>query len=219
MNTIKIILADDHTLVRAGLKALLSLSEEFEVIGEAGDGEEAIRLVEDLQPDLLVLDLSMPHMGGTECIREIRSRGIACRILVLTMYDEESYIREVMQSGADGYLLKKSADTELIQAIHKIYCGGKYLNEEISEVLIHSLQQGFCQKEDTETDPYVLLSIREREVLRYLAQGFSNSEIADILTLSPKTIDTYRSRIMSKLNLRKKSELVQYAVQHGLFGA
>lgn len=135
------------------------------------------------------------------------------------MYDEESYIREVMQSGADGYLLKKSADTELIQAIHKIYCGGKYLNEEISEVLIHSLQQGFCQKEDTETDPYVLLSIREREVLRYLAQGFSNSEIADILTLSPKTIDTYRSRIMSKLNLRKKSELVQYAVQHGLFGA
>ncbi len=216
MRTIKIILADDHTLVRAGLKALLSLSEELMVVGEAEDGEQAIDLVEKLRPDLLVLDLSMPHMGGLECIREIRSRGLACRILVLTMYDEEAYIREVMQCGADGYLLKKSADTELMQAIHKIYAGGKYLNEEVSGMLIHSLQQGIYQKEDP-ADPYLLLSIREREVLRYLAQGFSNGEIADMLTLSPKTIDTYRSRIMNKLKLRKKSELVHYAVQHGMF--
>ena len=159
MERIKIVLADDHTLVRAGLKALLTLSQAFEVVGEAGDGVAAIELVEMLQPDLLVLDLSMPKMSGAECIREIRSRGLTCRILVLTMYDEEEEIRSVMQAGANGYLLKKSADTELVEAIHKIYHGGTYLNEELSGMLIHSLQQG---NPHTDTaDPYVLLSIRE----------------------------------------------------------
>lgn len=216
METIKIILADDHTLIRAGLKALLSFSPEFEVIGEADDGLSAIHQVEEKHPDILILDLSMPNMSGIDCIKEIRSRGLNCHILVLTMYDDEEYIKEVMRSGADGYLLKKSADNELITAIHKIYNGKKYLNEAISETLIDSLLRSAPTKTDI-SDPYILLSIREREVLRYLAKGFTNSEIAEILSLSPKTIDTYRSRIMNKLNIKKKSELVNYAMQHRLF--
>lgn len=216
MDTIKIILADDHTLIRSGLKALLSFSPEFEVIGEADDGLSAIRQVEEKKPDILILDLSMPNMSGIDCIKEIRSRGLICNILVLTMYDDEEYIKEVMRSGADGYLLKKSADSELIEAIHKIYHGKKYLNEAISQTLINSLLRSAPTQSD-ETDPYILLSIREREVLRYLAKGFTNSEIAEILSLSPKTIDTYRSRIMNKLNIKKKSELVNYAMQHRLF--
>lgn len=216
MDTIKIILADDHTLIRSGLKALLSFSPEFEVIGEADDGLSAIRQVEEKKPDILILDLSMPNMSGIDCIKEIRSRGLICSILVLTMYDDEEYIKEVMRSGADGYLLKKSADSELIEAIHKIYHGKKYLNEAISQTLINSLLRSAPTQSD-ETDPYILLSIREREVLRYLAKGFTNSEIAEILSLSPKTIDTYRSRIMNKLNIKKKSELVNYAMQHRLF--
>lgn len=216
METIKIILADDHTLIRAGLKALLSFSPEFEVIGEADDGLSAIHQVEEKHPDILILDLSMPNMSGIDCIKEIRSRSLNCHILVLTMYDDEEYIKEVMRSGADGYLLKKSADNELIAAIHKIYHGKKYLNEAISETLIDSLLRSAPTKADI-SDPYILLSIREREVLRYLAKGFTNSEIAEILSLSPKTIDTYRSRIMNKLNIKKKSELVNYAMQHRLF--
>lgn len=216
MDTIKIILADDHTLIRSGLKALLSFSPEFEVIGEAEDGLSAIRQVEEKKPDILILDLSMPNMSGIDCIKEIRSRGLICNILVLTMYDDEEYIKEVMRSGADGYLLKKSADRELIEAIHKIYHGKKYLNESISQTLIDSLLRSAPTQSDM-TDPYILLSIREREVLRYLAKGFTNSEIAEILSLSPKTIDTYRSRIMNKLNIKKKSELVNYAMQHRLF--
>ena len=128
----------------------------------------------------------------------------------------EEYIKEVMRAGADGYLLKKSADSELIEAIHKIYEGKKYLNETISQTLIDSLLRAAPMQSDM-TDPYVLLSIREREVLRYLAKGFTNSEIASILSLSPKTIDTYRSRIMNKLNIKKKSELVNYAMEHHLF--
>nr|WP_092068597.1 response regulator transcription factor [Dendrosporobacter quercicolus]NSL47155.1 response regulator transcription factor [Dendrosporobacter quercicolus DSM 1736]SDL78349.1 two component transcriptional regulator, LuxR family [Dendrosporobacter quercicolus] len=215
MNKIRIIIADDHAVLRSGLKALLSYTPQFDVIGEAGDGMTAIKMVEEVHPDVLILDLSMPGMNGVECIKELRSRGLSCRILVLTMYDDEEYIKEVMRAGADGYVLKKSADTELIEGIIKIYSGKKYLNETISQTLINSLLKT-STNEPEGANPYKLLSIREREVLRFLAKGYTNSEIAEMLSLSPKTIDTYRSRIMSKLNVRKKSELVNYAMQHKL---
>jgi len=215
MNKIRIIIADDHAVLRSGLKALLNCSPRFDVIGEAGDGQSAIKMVEELQPDILILDISMPGMSGVDCIKELRSRCIPCRILVLTMYDDEEYIKEVMRSGADGYVLKKSADTELIEGIIKISEGKKYLNETISQTLIDSLLRTSSTEPDSH-NPYILLSIREREVLRFLAKGHTNSEIAEMLSLSPKTVDTYRSRIMSKLNVRKKSELVNYAMQHNL---
>lgn len=212
---IRILIADDHAVLRSGLKALLNCSPEFEVIGEAGDGLESLKMVEELKPDVLILDLSMPDMNGVDCLKEIRSRNLNCRVLVLTMYDDEEYIKEVMRAGADGYVLKKSADTELIEGIIKIHSGKKYLNETVSQTLIESLLHTTAVEPDVR-NPYALLSIREREVLRFLAQGYSNSEIAKMLSISAKTVDTYRSRVMNKLNVRKKSELVNYAIKYKL---
>ncbi|MEN6413289.1 MAG: response regulator transcription factor [Veillonellales bacterium] len=215
MDKIRIIIADDHAVLRSGLKALLNCSPQFEVIGEVGDGLEVLKMVEELTPDVLILDLSMPGMSGVDCLKEIRSRNLSCRVLVLTMYDDEEYIKEVMRAGADGYVLKKSADTELIEGILKIHAGKRYLNETISQTLIDSLLHSSVNEPDSR-NPYVLLSIREREVLRFLAQGHTNSEIAKLLSISAKTVDTYRSRVMNKLNVRKKSELVNYAIHYKL---
>lgn len=215
MDKISIVIADDHAVLRSGLKALLNCYPQFDVVGEAGDGLEALKMVEELKPDVLILDLSMPGMNGVDCLKEIRSRGLKCRILVLTMYDDEEYIKEVMRSGADGYILKKSADTELIEGIIKIHSGKKHLNETVSQTLIESLLHTAAVEPDNR-NPYLLLSIREREVLRFLAQGYSNTEIANMLSISAKTVDTYRSRVMNKLNVRKKSELVNYAIKYKL---
>ncbi|QDR80165.1 response regulator [Sporomusa termitida] len=215
MEKIRIVIADDHAVLRSGLKALLNCSPLFEVIGEAGDGQQAVAMVEELRPDVLLLDISMPVMSGVDCIKELKSRGLSCRILVLTMYDDDEYIKEVMRAGADGYVLKKSADTELVEGILKIHSGKKYLNETMSQTLLTSLLRINNEKSD-QRDPYILLSSRERQVLRLLAQGHTNSEIAEHLSLSTKTVDTYRSRIMNKLNVRKKSELVNYALQYKL---
>jgi DNA-binding NarL/FixJ family response regulator len=217
MKKIRIIIADDHAVLRSGLKALLHASPQFEVIGEAGNGVDAVNLVLKQQPDMLLLDLSMPDMSGVECIKEIRSRGLPCPILVLTMYDDEEYIKEVMRAGANGYVLKRSADTELVEAILRISEGKKYLNESVSQTLIDLLLRSPEDEIDPD-DPYKKLSGREREVLRYLAQGHTNTEIAEKLFLSPKTVDTYRARIMKKLNINKKSELVNYAIRHKMLG-
>jgi len=215
MEKIRIVIADDHAVLRSGLKAMLNYSPQFEGVGEAANAQEALRLLDALRPDVLILDLSMPGMSGVECVKEIRYRGLPCRVLVLTMYDDEAYVKEVMRAGADGYMLKKSADTELMEGIVKVYAGKKYLNESLSEKLLDSLlrtpEEGPARRE-----PYVLLSAREREVLRFLAQGYTNSEIGAMLLLRTKTIDTYRSRIMHKLNVHRKSELVNYAVQYKL---
>jgi DNA-binding NarL/FixJ family response regulator len=210
---ISIIIADDHAVLRSGLKALLNFSPQFEVIAEADNGLEAVNLVVELQPDILILDLAMPVMNGVECIKEIRSRRLSCPILVLTMYDDEEFIKEVMRAGANGYVLKKSADTELMEAILRVHAGRKYLNESVSQTLIDTLLRTPGSEGDAD-DPYKKLSSREREVLRYLAQGHTNTEIAEKLSLSTKTIDTYRARIMSKLNISKKSEMVNYAIRH-----
>ncbi len=172
-------------------------------------------MVEKLTPDVLLLDLSMPDMNGLDCIKEIRSRGLTCPILVLSMYDEEEYITEVMRSGANGYVLKKSADTELMESIIKIHTGKKYLNESLSQTLLNNLLYTNPAIPSPQS-PYTILSPREREVLRFLAHGHTNSEIAHMLSLSPKTIDTYRARIMNKLNIHKKSDLVNYAIQYNL---
>lgn len=215
MSKIRIVLADDHAVLRSGLKALLNSFPQFQVIGEAENGLQAINMVETLQPTVLLLDLSMPDMNGMDCIKEIRSRGLTCPILVLTMYDDAEYITEVMRSGANGYVLKKSADTELMECIIKIHTGKKYLNETLSQSLLNNIEHSWSEAPNQHS-PYTLLSTREREVLRFLAHGHTNTEIANMLSLSPKTIDTYRSRIMSKLNLHKKSDLVNYAIQYHL---
>ena len=217
MKKIRIIIADDHAVLRAGLKALLNCYSEFEIIGEAGTGVDAVSLVGKLNPDVLILDSSMPDMNGFDCIKEIRSQKLACSILVLTMYDDDEFVKEVMRSGANGYVLKRSADTELVEAIKRISEGKKYLNESISQKLIDTLLKKPNEEGDS-NNPYTMLSGREREVLRYLAQGYTNTEIAEKLFISPKTVDTYRSRIMKKLSIRKKSELVNYAIKYKMMG-
>ncbi|HWQ62134.1 MAG TPA: response regulator transcription factor [Negativicutes bacterium] len=215
MEKIRITIADDHAVLRSGLKAMLSYHPQFEVIAEAANGLETLASLEHCCPDVLILDLAMPGMSGVECIKEIRHRRIPCRILVLTMYDEEEYVKEVMRAGADGYVLKKSADTDLFEGIVKVHAGKKYLNDLLSESLFDNFLRATATSAD-QRDPYSILSAREREVLRFLAQGYTNSEIGKKLSLSCKTIDTYRSRIMQKLNLHRKSELVNFAIQYKL---
>ncbi|MDU2063875.1 MAG: response regulator transcription factor [Sporomusaceae bacterium] len=214
MGKIKIIIADDHSVLRAGLRLLLNNEPDFTVVGEAADGEEVLTLLETITADVLVLDLSMPGMGGLECMKEIASRGFSIKLLVLTMYDEEQYIKEAMKAGALGYVAKNAVDTELFVALRTVAKGQRYLSKENAELLLTSLLTDRSRQE--ENDPYVILSVREREVLKLLVRGFSLSQIAEQLYLSVKTVDTYKTRLMEKLHCSEKSQLVEYALHYGL---
>jgi DNA-binding NarL/FixJ family response regulator len=213
-NKITLVLADDHVLLRSGLKLLLNREPSFSVVGEASDGEELLRLLEETVPDIVILDLSMPKIDGIECIKEIKRRGLKTKIIVLTMHDDENYIKEVLGSGAMGYVQKCSVDTELFQAIWQVSSGKVYLNSRDAQNLLSTLVKTTWQKPEND-DPYTILSAREREVLKMLAHGYTLKDIADTLFLSIKTVDTYKTRIMDKLNFTRKSELVSYAIRHG----
>lgn len=211
---IKIILADDHSVLRAGLKLLLNNEANFIVVGEASDGEEVLVLLEKITADVLIIDLSMPNMGGLECIKEIKSRGYGIKILVLTMYEDEHYVKEVMHSGALGYVEKHAVDTELFGAVKTVYSGQLYLNPHNSQLLLNSLLKN-TPKENLD-NPYTLLSSREREVLKFMVRGYSMSQTGEMLCLSVKTVDTYKTRMMEKLGFTKKSQLVDYALKYDL---
>lgn len=213
-NRIRIILADDHSVLRVGLKMLLESESHFSVVGEAADGEELLILLEKTAVDVVVVDLSMPKMGGLECIKEIRSRGMDVKILVLTMFGDETYIREVMQAGANGYVEKQAVDAELFAALKAVAAGQFYLSSKNSQALLNSLFT--AAPRPSGQDPYEVLSVREREVLKLLVRGYSLSEIGAKLFLSVKTVDTYKTRLMEKLGLSKKSELVEYSLKHSL---
>lgn len=214
MSKIKIILADDHSVLLAGLKLLLNNEPDFEVTGEATNGEKVLKLLEKQSADILVLDLSMPNMGGMECIKEIKSRGYGIKILVLTMYEDEHYVKEAMRAGAFGYLEKQAVDTELFDAIRNIASGQRYLSSHNAQNLLNYLLNEDDQ--DLSGDPYHLLSAREREVLKLIARGYSMKQIGETLYLSVKTVDTYKTRLMEKLHCTKKSEVVEYACKYGL---
>ena len=212
---IRVALADDHHLIRSGLKLLLGSDDSLEIVGEASDGAAALQLTEALQPDILVLDLSMPGMDGMECLREIKRRGLATRVIVLTMYEDENYILEAMTAGASGYVQKSSVDTELFQAIQNVTAGQIHLNPSNSQSLLSLLLVG--RRNDNGNIPSTIpLSPREQEVLHLYARGFSLKEIGEQLCLSVKTVDTYKTRIMEKLSITRKSELISYAIKHGL---
>jgi len=213
-STIKIILVDDHSVLRAGLKLLLNNEADFFVIGEASDGEETLDLLRTTSADVLIIDLSMPNMGGLECIKEIKSRGYDIKILVLTMYDDEQYIKEVMRSGALGYVEKHALDTELFIAVKTVAAGQRYLNAHNSQILLNSLLTD--NPKENSNNPYTLLSSREREVLKLLVRGHSMSQIGELLCLSVKTVDTYKTRMMDKLGCTQKSQVVEYALKYGL---
>lgn len=214
-DTIRIMLADDHALLRAGLKLLLQKKPQYEVVGEAADGLETIRLYEQLQPDILILDITLPLLDGMECLQEIKARNPQAKIIVVTMHEDEEYIKKIVQGGAAGYVPKSAVDQELFHAIDTVLQGYTYLRPQETEVLLRKLLDKPVEEADPQS-PYALFSVREREVLRLLVRGYSLGEIAEELALSIKTVDTYKTRIMNKLQATRKSELVTYALKYKL---
>lgn len=206
---IKVLLADDHKIVREGLRRIIEESGEMEVVAEAADGHEAISRALDTRPDVAVVDISMPGMDGLEVVSQLKSLAPSMPVLILTMHDEEQYVVRAVESGAMGYVTKQSAPEQLVDAVKKLYAGGLYLTEKASEALALRVIRGDKFKSEAES-----LSMRELQVLRKLALGQTNHEIADSYHLSVKTVDTYRSRILKKLNLRNNAELSRFAMQN-----
>jgi DNA-binding NarL/FixJ family response regulator len=206
---IKVLLADDHKIVREGLRRIIEESGEMEVVAEAADGHDAISRALDTRPDVAVVDISMPGMDGLEVVSQLKSLAPSMPVLILTMHDEEQYVVRAVESGAMGYVTKQSAPEQLVDAVKKLYAGGLYLTEKASEALALRVIRGDKFKSDAES-----LSMRELQVLRKLALGQTNHEIADSYHLSVKTVDTYRSRILKKLNLRNNAELSRFAMQN-----
>ncbi len=211
MPKISVLLVDDHALLRAGLRALLETYSDIEVVGEAGDGEEAIRLVRALRPDVVLMDVGMPGMNGLVATRYILEENPATRVLILTQYSNKEYVLPLLEVGAAGYVLKQAADTDLVKAIRAVHRGDSFLYPPIARILM----EAYASNEQS-TDPYETLTSREREVLVLVAQGHSNREIADILHISPKTVDVHRTRLMKKLDLHRVADITRYAIRHGL---
>lgn len=217
MSKMRLILVDDHAVLRAGLRMLLDSQPDMRVVGEAADGEEALRTCRELRPDVVLMDISLPGLNGIEATKVLRRECPQIRVLVLTMHDDEAYFKQVLQAGSSGYVLKKAADTELLSAIRAVHRGEVFLYPSMAKVLVEELLQarpsappGGAREAPTS------LSEREKEVLRLIALGHTNQEIADVLYLSVKTVETHKARIMTKLGTRSRSELVRYAMQLNL---
>lgn len=208
---IRVMLADDHKIVREGLRRIIEESGDIRVVAEAGDGREALRLIREAKPDAAVIDISMPGLDGLEIIGRIRDEHPGLPVLILTMHEEEQYVVRAIGAGAMGYVTKRSASEELVEAIRKVHAGGRYLTDSAAESLAVRLARG---KEGL--GPLDVLSNREVQVLRRLALGQTNREIAESYFLSTKTVDTYRSRLLKKLNLRNNADLSRFAIQTGL---
>lgn len=214
MSTLRILLADDHTVVRQGLRRVLEARPEWQVVAEAGDGREAVRLAEECKPDVAILDVAMPLMNGIEAVRQISRKLPSTRMLVLSMHADEAYVTQMLRAGAAGYLLKDSADVDLLQAVEAVSSGKSFFSPAIARVIADDYVR---QLEDRgATDRFELLSQREREIFQLIAEGRTNKEIAALLFLSPSTVDTHRSRIMEKLDLHSAAEIVLYAVRKGV---
>ncbi len=213
----RILLADDHAVLRAGLRLLLNSQTEFEVVGEVSSGMEALALAEVLQPDLVLLDLSMPGLGGLDALPVLRHRTPNTRILILTMHDDPQYLRQALKSGAAGYVLKKAADTELLSAVRAVLRGEVYVHPSMTRVLLEDLLPQ--TDSGNETNLWNTLSEREQEVLRQVALGYTSAEIAEKLNLSVKTVETYRARGMEKLGLVNRAALVRFTLSKGLISA
>ena len=213
-DTIRVILADDHAVVRAGLKAVLRSAKDIEVIGEASDGQGAVAIVERLRPDVVIMDLSMGDTDGTTATKEIVAKGLPTRVLVLTMHAEEDYLVPLLEAGAAGYLVKSAADRELVDAVRAVAAGDVYVRPNAASVLAKGLTRKDPKQVDRER--FEKLTERERDVLRLTAQGYSAPEIGEKLFISPKTVDTYKQRIQEKLGFGHRSDYVQFALRLGL---
>ena len=214
---IRILLVDDHPIFRAGLRALLESQADVQVVGEAGDGAEAIARARELRPDIILLDISMPDVDGLEALRRMQAENVPGKALVLTMHAENEYLLQVLESGGYGYVLKQGVDTDLFTAIRRVAAGEVFLYPSATMLLLSRYrEQKRALEESADGGQPDGLSEREREVLALTAQGYSSQEIGDQLALSAKTVETYRTRVMRKLNLRHRSDLVRYALRTGL---
>lgn len=216
MDKIRLLIADDHPVVRAGLRTLLGSQPDMEVVGEAADGTTAIALCLETKPDVVVMDITMQEMSGLSATQEIVERLPGIKVLVLTMHEDEAYLRRMLRIGATGYLLKQAVDTELAVAIRAVHRGETYIYSSLTKVLLGDLSEEDKAQGSQPTTAYELLSPREREVLRLVSLGYTNRQIADQLYLSIKTVETYRSRVMDKLDLESRAALVRFALRHGL---
>ncbi|GEA14102.1 DNA-binding response regulator [Moorella sp. E308F] len=210
---IKVLIVDDHTLFRAGLKALLSFQEDMQVVGEAGNGEEALKLIRCLRPDIVLLDIAMPGLDGLAVTRQIKDYHEGIKVLILTQHENREYLLPALKMGASGYVLKRAAADELVAAIRSLYAGKAFLDPAITETVLADYRYGGMMEETDELDT---LTEREREILILLAQGRTNREIAGLLHISSKTVDFHRTNLMRKLNLHNRIELTKYAWRRGL---
>ena len=206
---IRILLADDHAVVRQGFKLILAAQPDMEIVGEAGNGREAVELAEKLHPDVAVMDVAMPELNGIEATRRIADVAPRTRVLALSMHKDSVYVREILRAGARGYLLKDQIDSDLLAAVRAVARGEGYLSPSVSDAVLNDYRRHV-------SDPIDLLTSREREVLQMIAEGKTNKEIATVLNLSVYTVDAHRGRIMEKLNLHSVNELVRFAVRKGL---
>ena len=214
MKAKRIVIAEDYTILREGLRSLLSSGSQFEIVGEAEDGQEAIRTVDRLKPDLALMDLSMPRMNGMDAIREIKKRSPETKVLVLTIHKTEEYIHAALQAGADGYILKDSTRGELGMAITSVLEGKRYISPGISERLIEGYLEG--RKKAKPISTWDSLTQREREILKLIAEGYKNKEISDFLCISVKTVEKHRANLMKKLDLHSIQALTTFALEKGL---
>jgi DNA-binding NarL/FixJ family response regulator len=214
MSKLRILLGEDHTLVRHGVRRILEHQPDWAVVGEAGDGREAVRLALELQPDLAILDVAMPLLNGVEVTRQIVRRVPGIRILALSVYSDEAYVTQALKAGAHGYLLKDSADKDLINAVKSIMAGNSFFSPAVARVMLddyvrHLAERGIPDRFDALTE-------RERETLQLVAEGHSNKAIAELLGISPATVETHRAHVMQKLDLHSTAELILYAVRRGV---
>ncbi len=215
MSKIRVLLVDDHTIVRQGLRALLESQEGIEVVGEAEDGRHAFEKAEQLIPDIVVLDITMPNLNGIEATRQIKKLNSEIKVIVLTVHDSEEYVHQILQAGASGYLLKESAVSDLVSAINAVTKGDIFLSPTISKVVVKDYIK-HTEGESKVFDSLDILTGREREVLQLIAEGHTNREVARLLELSVKTVDVHRAHIKEKLHIRDTAGLIKYSIRKGL---
>lgn len=214
MAKIRVLIADDHAIVREGVKALLHLADDMEVVGEAVDGREAIERAQTLEPDVVLMDIAMPGLGGLEATIEIRKLCPRTKILVLSQYEDREYIRRFLKAGVSGYVLKKSAGTDLTGAVRAVHRGGLVLDPDVAREAMK--EHDGSAEGAADADPYDALTDREKQVLKLVAEGHSNKEVADLLGISVKTAMSHRERVMEKLGLHSRTELIRFAIKEGI---
>jgi DNA-binding NarL/FixJ family response regulator len=209
---IRVLIVDDHAILREGVRALLALQADMEVVGEASDGQLALEQVQKLDPDVVLMDIAMPGLGGIEAALELRKRGARARILILSQYEDREYVRRLLKAGVAGYVLKKSAGAELANAIRAVSRGGLVLDPEVARTAMEEANPAVPGA----ADPYEALTDREKQVLKLVAEGRSNKEVADVLGISVKTAMSHREHVMEKLGVHNRTELVRFAIKRGV---